>query len=325
MSDYDDNRFPANDNLYCPDCGGMKTRCGGEWHAWNCPRATPKTATGINERFMEMGRSDAPVALCPKCGHPDHRSKMHQDVCTFYVPALGAECGCTHDPVAAGAAGASAPAFEPGKLRADYAAVMTERNTARSELDKATLELMALRAENERLKKTARQLEADLLAPADWRKKLPSTIAEWDSLRAERDEALRVRDLAREASNRDLEAKRTAETWVRSLTDQLDVSTANYSAAHADNVQLRSDLAAAVGALEPFADVMEGADRLDADWELLISLAQGRLRFPDFRAAAAIVEQHRKVLPALGAAQCPACQGTTEPDDCAKCGGSGVR
>lgn len=36
--EYEKNRFPANDDLYCPDCGGAKTKQGNEWHAWNCPR-----------------------------------------------------------------------------------------------------------------------------------------------------------------------------------------------------------------------------------------------------------------------------------------------
>ena len=33
---------------------------------------------------------------CLKCGHPKHESRMHQGVCTFYVAAMGAECGCSH-------------------------------------------------------------------------------------------------------------------------------------------------------------------------------------------------------------------------------------
>ena len=33
---------------------------------------------------------------CQKCGHPNHESQMHQGICTFYVPSMGAECGCNH-------------------------------------------------------------------------------------------------------------------------------------------------------------------------------------------------------------------------------------
>lgn len=33
---------------------------------------------------------------CPRCGHPNHKSRMHHDICTFYVPAMGAECGCDY-------------------------------------------------------------------------------------------------------------------------------------------------------------------------------------------------------------------------------------
>jgi hypothetical protein len=36
------------------------------------------------------------IARCPKCGHPNHKSRMHQDVCTFYVSAIAAECGCEY-------------------------------------------------------------------------------------------------------------------------------------------------------------------------------------------------------------------------------------
>lgn len=39
VEDYENGVFPDNDELYCPDCSGMKTRAGREWHTWNCPRA----------------------------------------------------------------------------------------------------------------------------------------------------------------------------------------------------------------------------------------------------------------------------------------------
>lgn len=45
MTDYDLGIFPPNDNLYCPDCGGAKTRTGQEWHTWKCTRKEMTTNT----------------------------------------------------------------------------------------------------------------------------------------------------------------------------------------------------------------------------------------------------------------------------------------
>lgn len=37
-----------------------------------------------------------PATICPKCGHLEHKSRMHQNICTQYVSEHGAECGCSY-------------------------------------------------------------------------------------------------------------------------------------------------------------------------------------------------------------------------------------
>jgi|SRR5215471_4349884 len=65
------------------------------------PSLSGKTMTVFLVQVAEtdVGRANAvlgtDVKVCPKCGHPRHESKMHQGFCTFYVAALGAECGCS--------------------------------------------------------------------------------------------------------------------------------------------------------------------------------------------------------------------------------------
>lgn len=48
----------------------------------------------------------------------------------------------------------------------------------------------------EALETQIRQLEADLMAPADWRKKLPTTLAEWEELRRALRETAEALDFA---------------------------------------------------------------------------------------------------------------------------------
>ena len=61
MSDrtaYDLGQFPADDNLYCPDCGGAKTRAGQEWHTWNCTYAVAERRVHLVGRFGTRAPAD---------------------------------------------------------------------------------------------------------------------------------------------------------------------------------------------------------------------------------------------------------------------------
>lgn len=92
-----------------------------------------------------------------------------------------------------------------GQVRAAYAD-LREAIRARDEL----------RAENERLKAEFDvEPKYRMHSDAAWMRRV-------DKLTSERDDALRARDLAREASNRDLEAKRAAERHVAAIGEQLE-------------------------------------------------------------------------------------------------------
>lgn len=36
------------------------------------------------------------MKYCPNCGHLNHQSKIHKDICTVLQEETGAECGCNY-------------------------------------------------------------------------------------------------------------------------------------------------------------------------------------------------------------------------------------
>ena len=89
-------------------------------------------------------------------------------------------------------------------------------------------------------------------------------LAAMETLQSERDEAFRVRDLAREASNRDLEAKRAAEAEREEYHQMALTAIAERNTAY----ELRDSRIAEVNSLE--AELAEARkaldDRSDASW-----------------------------------------------------------
>lgn len=96
---------------------------------------------------------------------------------------------------------------------------------AAQEYDTARAALAEAERERIKLDLKLRQAEADLLAPADWRRKIPLFLKEWDDLRADRDRLSAELEEARKALRRWMEGESLVEQ------DRIAASSAAYDSA----------------------------------------------------------------------------------------------